>query len=219
MNPDSFSLESSKAGIQTSGDGLVTNIPRGMVTDQFGIVGLLTFIRAAERDSNLVQLALGSDLQNLGLNLSSHDLFSTFQSPFAETPCRPQDIDFFVPSEYLTNLHIRERLAPIKLSKYGEDTLFYLFYTNINDVLQLAAAAELYAHDWRYHKTERMWLTRAPGYQSQKYDSYEQGTYLFFDPKLWRKVPKEFRLDYEKLEDKPQLPNANNYHPAHSQVY
>ena len=80
-----------------------------------------------------------------GLNsyVSCCSLFSTFQSPFAETPCRPQDIDFFVPAEYLTNLHIRERLAPIKLSKYGEDTLFYLFYTNINDVLQLAAAAEL----------------------------------------------------------------------------
>ena len=146
-----------------------------------------------------------------------------------------------MPSEYLTNLHIRERLAPIKLSKYGEDTLFYLFYTNINDVLQLAAAAELlvwrdcirvcvcvcvmrsllnrYAHDWRYHRAERMWLTRAPGYQATKFDTYEQGTYLFFDPKLWRKVPKEFRLEYEKLEDKPQLPNANNYHPAHSQVH
>ena len=71
LDGQSGSLESSKTGIQTSGDGLVTNIPRGMVTDQFGIVGLLTFIRAAERDSNLVQLALGSDLQNLGLNLSS----------------------------------------------------------------------------------------------------------------------------------------------------
>ena len=75
LDAQSGSLESSsKTGIQTSGDGLVTNIPRGMVTDQFGIVGLLTFIRAAERDSNLVQLALGSDLQNLGLNLSSAEL-------------------------------------------------------------------------------------------------------------------------------------------------
>ena len=75
LEPQSGSLDASstKKGIQTSGDGLVTNIPRGMVTDQFGIVGLLTFIRAAERDSNLVQLALGSDLQNLGLNLSSQE--------------------------------------------------------------------------------------------------------------------------------------------------
>jgi len=48
----------------------VTNIPQGMVTDQFGIVGLLTFIRAAESDHNLVALAPGIDLTTLGLNLN-----------------------------------------------------------------------------------------------------------------------------------------------------
>lgn len=35
------------------------------------------------------------------------------------------------------------QLAPIKLSRYGEDLLFYLYYTNGGDILQLAAAAEL----------------------------------------------------------------------------
>ena len=30
------------------------NIPQSMVTDQFGMIGLLTFIRAAETDPNLV---------------------------------------------------------------------------------------------------------------------------------------------------------------------
>ena len=50
--------------------GTVTNIPQGMVTDQFGIVGLLTFIRAAESDHNLVALAPGIDLTTLGLNLN-----------------------------------------------------------------------------------------------------------------------------------------------------
>ena len=51
--------------------GRVTNIPSGMVTDQFGMIGLLTFIRAAETDPGLVHLALGSDLTTLGLNLNS----------------------------------------------------------------------------------------------------------------------------------------------------
>ena len=51
--------------------GAVTNIPQGMVTDQFGMVGLLTFIRAAETDPNLVALAPGIDLTTLGLNLNS----------------------------------------------------------------------------------------------------------------------------------------------------
>ena len=38
---------------------MITNIPVGMVTDQFGMIGLLTFIRAAETEPNLVTLALG----------------------------------------------------------------------------------------------------------------------------------------------------------------
>jgi CCR4-NOT transcription complex subunit 2 len=62
-----------KRGIQTSKEGRVTNIPSGMVTDQFGMVGLLTFIRAAESDQNLVSLALGTDLTTLGLNLNSNE--------------------------------------------------------------------------------------------------------------------------------------------------
>lgn len=79
-----------------------------MVTDQFGMVGLLTFIRAAETDHNLVSLALGSDLTTLGLNLNSpENLYPNFAGPWAETPCRPQDIDYHVPQEYLTNQQIR----------------------------------------------------------------------------------------------------------------
>lgn len=57
--------------ICSSCPGRVTNIPQGMVTDQFGMIGLLTFIRAAETDPGMVHLALGSDLTTLGLNLNS----------------------------------------------------------------------------------------------------------------------------------------------------
>ena len=35
------------------------SIPTGMVQDQFGMIGLLTFIRGAETDPSLVALALG----------------------------------------------------------------------------------------------------------------------------------------------------------------
>ena len=102
-----------------------------------------------------------------------------------------------------------------------------MFYTNVGDVLQLAAAAELYNRDWRselkclrkiwfiyivivrYHKEERVWITRAPGMvPSEKTATYERGTYAFFDVNCWRKVPKEFHLDYDKLEDRPSLPSS-----------
>ena len=54
-----------------------------------------------------------------------------------------------ITSRYLTNTAIREKLAPVKLNRYKDDILFYMFYTNVGDVLQMAAAAELYNRDWR----------------------------------------------------------------------
>ncbi|XP_077493592.1 CCR4-NOT transcription complex subunit 2-like isoform X4 [Amblyomma americanum] len=217
---DKVAPQTVKRGIQTSKDdtanttgefscllcsGTVTNIPAGMVTDQYGMVGLLTFIRAAETDPNLVSLALGSDLTTLGLNLNSpENLYPVFGGPWAEQPCRPQDIDYHVPSEYIINQSIRDKLAGIKLNRYGEDLLFFIFYMFGGDLLQLLSAAELYNRDWRFHKDERVWITRAGISPTEKTSTYERGTYFFFDPVNWRKVAKEFHLDYDRLEDRPQ---------------
>ncbi|XP_076311426.1 CCR4-NOT transcription complex subunit 2-like isoform X2 [Tachypleus tridentatus] len=211
--PGDKSLSTQKRGIQTSKDGRVTNIPPGMVMDQFGMVGLLTFIRAAESDNSLVSLALGSDLTTLGLNLNSPEkLYSNFGGPWAEQPCRPQDIDYHVPSEYLINQNIRDKLASIKLNRYGEDLLFFLFYMFSGDILQLSAAAELYSREWRFHKDERVWITRAPGMApAEKTGTYERGTYYFFDAANWRKVAKEFHLEYDRLEERPHIPQAFPY--------
>jgi len=51
--------------------GNVSNIPPGMISDQFGMVGLLTMLRAIEIDPTIVSLALGHDLTTLGLNLNA----------------------------------------------------------------------------------------------------------------------------------------------------
>jgi CCR4-NOT transcription complex subunit 2 len=71
------------------------------------------------------------------------NLHQTFGGPWADQPCRPQDIDCQVPHEYSTNAAIVDTLAPIKLNRYGEDLLFYLFYNFGGEIFQLAAAAEL----------------------------------------------------------------------------
>ncbi|XP_074593401.1 CCR4-NOT transcription complex subunit 2-like [Brevipalpus obovatus] len=202
------SSKNMKRGIQTSKDGRVSNIPPGMVTDQFGMVGLLTFIRAAESDPNLVSLALGIDLATLKLDLNSTDnLYSTFSGPWSDQSLKPHEMDYPVPHEYLINSQIREKLLPIKLNRYGDDTLFFLFYMFPNDLIQLAAATELYTRDWRYHKDEKVWITRAPGMPPiEKCSNYERGTYYFFDAHNWRRVAKEFLLDYNRLEQKPMAP-------------
>lgn len=68
----------------------MTNIPSGMVTDQFGMIGLLAFIRAAETDPGMVHLALGSDLTTLGLNLNSPEYENS------QFFCRQQACFFFL---------------------------------------------------------------------------------------------------------------------------
>ena len=71
-----------------------------------------------------------------------------------------------------------------------------------------------YNRDWRYHKEERQWITRVQNVDPViKTNTFERGTYYFFDPATWRKVPKEFRLDYDKLEERPQLPPSLHYNP------
>ncbi len=37
----------------------------------------------------------------------------------------------------------------------------------------------------------------------EKTSTYERGTYYFFDHLNWRRVAKEFHLDYERLENRP----------------
>lgn len=43
----------------------------------------------------------------------------------------------------MVNLSIRDKLANLTLKKYKDDLLFYLFYANVGDLMQIAAAAEL----------------------------------------------------------------------------
>ena len=43
--------------------------------------------------------------------------------------------------------------------------------------------------------------------------TYEEGIYCYFDIIFWRKSTKEFHVEYDKLEDWPQMP-ANLLAPA-----
>lgn len=194
-------------GVQISNDGRVTNIPSSMVTDQFGMIGLLAFLRAAETDPNLASVTFGTDLTALGLNLTATEkLYPSFAGPWTDQPLKVYEIDYPVPSEYLVNSSIRDKLTQITLKRYHEDTIFFLFYMFPNDMLQIAAAIELYSREWRYHKEEKVWITRAPGIApSEKTNSYERGTYYIFDAHLWRRVPREFVLEYDRLESKPTI--------------
>ncbi|PAV63379.1 hypothetical protein WR25_06316 [Diploscapter pachys] len=191
-------------GIITRPDGEVSNIPPPMLCDQFGMAGLLTYLRSVDNPP-IVSLALGYDLTTLGLNLNLSEFYQ-----FQTTP-----------------------VHDIRRAVLSEDVLFYLFYNCPGEVYQLAAACELFQRDWRYHKGEGVWLTRSQyGQLKEQTGSYEKGNYNVFDQMQWRKpqifyailslkmavafhfnankfkIPKELKLEYKELEERPKLPTT-----------
>merc|ERR1719193_2938008 len=110
-------------------------------------------------DPHLTQLALGSDLTNLGgLDLNSNEvLYPTFISPWSDRDGS---------AAYTRRRHHRERhfelpkcyyvqppaLKTSHLAKFTLETLFYIFYNMPRDTLQVYAAKELFNRKWHYYK-------------------------------------------------------------------
>ncbi|KAI6242663.1 NOT2-3-5 domain-containing protein [Aphelenchoides fujianensis] len=198
--------KNAKTGIKTHEDGSVSNIPPGLLCDQYGMAGLVSFIRSADQSPGLVQISLGMDISKLGLKFpqTERTLHQTFAGPWSDAPCNPKDSEVRVPDEYLTNQFIRDKLPPVKMGKLSEDLLFYIFYNSPGQVYQLAAAAELYQRDWRYHMTKHVWVTRNPFCTAKELNNdYELGSYHIFDPVQWRKIPQEMKLEFKQLEGRP----------------
>ena len=91
----------------------------------------------------------------------------------------------------------------------SDETLFYAFYSMPGDINQVAAAAALYERHWRYHKEQKVWITRAPGVDpTVRTSTYEQGKYIYFEISQWKKITKDFRLQYDQLEERKLMPAA-----------
>lgn len=175
------------------------------VPDRFGLLGLLSVIRMSEPD--LTTLALGIDLTTLGLNLNSRDnLYRTFASPWADGPAKGEP-EYTLPQCYSQQA---PRLQPGYFARFSEETLFYIFYSMPKDEAQLFAASELCRKGWFFDKESGMWLTHVPQIESLvKTNTYERGSYYFFDPNIWDYVQKDNHvLHYEMIEKKPRLSQA-----------
>ncbi|PRP80250.1 hypothetical protein PROFUN_12189 [Planoprotostelium fungivorum] len=175
--------------------------------DRFGLLGLLSVIRMTEPDLNT--LALGTDLTTLGLNLNSPDtLYSTFGSPWADTPAK-REPEFYIPMCYYMQQPLHSPLY--KLHLCSDEMLFYMFYCMPKDFLQVAAAAELFKRDWRYHKELKIWITRILNVEPTiKTPMYERGSYDYFDINSWSRVRKDnFAFSYDQLETLPPQVKRN----------
>jgi CCR4-NOT transcription complex subunit 2 len=193
--PPAPGAKPSSSGAPGGGAGAVP------ASERYGLLGLLSAIRMSDVD--LSTLALGTDLTTLGLNLNSAEaLHKTFASPWADAPCRAEP-ELATPAAYLQQ---PPWLAPGLLSRFSPESLFYVFYSSPGDDAQLAAAEELAARGWHWHKELKAWLQRAPGAPPPvKGERGERGAFVFFDAGAWERVRKDnFALDYAALDETPR---------------
>lgn len=195
----------SSSGIQLLPNHLVANIPKNMICDQFGMLGLLKLIRVGDYDATLNMLAPGLDLSSLHSNWQTPgELYNTFISPCNDSCIgRSQDLDYAVPPEYLIRHLISDRLPDPPVDQLSEETLFWLFYNCCREEVQLVVAKELYQREWRFHKKEQLWLTRVVGANFTTDNTSEQGDYYFWDPIRAQKSTHQMTIQYADLDDAP----------------
>jgi len=172
----------SGAAGSSSGSGGAGSTGGSSLSGDYGLLGLLGVIRMSDADRNA--LALGSDLTALGLNLSSSDqLYSTFASPWSESPTT-REPQYQLPMCYYMQ---PPALKTGHLSKFQLETLFYIFYALPKDVLQAYAAQELYSREWRYHVDLKLWFKRASPADGVANSAGSGAQYLYFDINSWER--------------------------------
>ena len=183
----SAAVTQSSSKVPPSG-GIVTAVISGSsgggtaLSSEYGLLGLLSVIRMTDADRNA--LALGSDLTALGMNLNSSDkLYSTFASPWSESPTT-KDPQYQLPMCYYTQ---PPALKTGHLCKFQLETLFYIFYAFPKDVLQAHAAQELYSREWRYHIDLKLWFKKAGPSDGLTATTNGGDQYIFFDVNTWER--------------------------------
>jgi len=121
----------------------------------FTLHGILRIMK--QKDQNYQMVTLGMDLTQLGgldLNCPEPEIHHTFLSPWLD---KWDDSNKYVtPSCY--KLKHSEHSPTKFMNRYKESTLFYIFYCMVNDKMQMIAAKELYARNWCFHKSLKLWL-------------------------------------------------------------
>ncbi|KAI8328000.1 hypothetical protein BC941DRAFT_246948 [Chlamydoabsidia padenii] len=203
-------LQRNGRDIEQDGSAITSSPPQG--TDPYGLLGLLGVIRMTDPDRSM--LALGSDLTTLGLDLNTADsIYSTFISPWSDTQT-PQGLHV-EPGYYLPSCYRNVQASPTahqRMRTFSDEILFYVFYCMPKDISQEAAAQELYARNWRYHKELGLWLTKETDengrpvqvFRRTSANSVDRGIYIFFDPTTWQKVKREWTLSWDSIEDRHQ---------------
>lgn len=111
---------------------------------------------------------------------------------------------FVIPSCY----HVVPPPVETKLPNFSEETLFYIFYSAPQDIVQLMAAEELYNRGWRFNTELRVWITSGQLAQIDTHSdlsshpSVLRGAFTVFNPTTWSRhdTDHDFTIELSHLE-------------------
>lgn len=172
--------------------------------NDLGLAGYLDIVHS--QDSDLLDVALGTDLTSFGFPTeaieSSSTLYPTFLSPWSDVSAKKEAEHLIAPCYYISPPFP----APSdRMSKFSDETLFYIFYAMPRDFMQEWAVQVLYDRGWRFHKDTKVWLTidsEAP--PTVRTPTYERGMFVYFDISSWEKIKKEFIITPDQLDERPK---------------
>jgi CCR4-NOT transcription complex subunit 2 len=110
--------------------------------DRWGLLGLIQLIKSSDPAGQL--LGIGTDLGTMGLDMAANGaIFPSFVTPWSDSSAaHGVEPDFVLPACY----NVRPPPpGPSKASTFGDETLFYAFYSSPRDAIQEISAQELYA--------------------------------------------------------------------------
>ena len=91
---------------------------------------------------------------------------------------------YITPICYITQQSL---LKPEHINKLQLETLFYMFFVFVKDLLQLLSATELYRREWKFHSELLIWVkARSQQEQSQSNPNVQ---YIYFDVNNWEIKP------------------------------
>ena len=179
-----------------------THPRRSPCGDSYGLLGfqsVVTQVADTPEATNLLLLTRGFDLNPLTLPVQQTEpLYPCMHSLAHDAPftVRPE---FHLPACYTVS---SPKLNFQTFKRFHVETLFYIFYSMPRDVLQVAAAQELFNRDWRFHKTLMVWLTRTGKPPTIKTELQERGSFKFFNPDTWKQEERDdFLLEYSQLDE------------------
>lgn len=132
-------------------------------------------------------------------------LFNALENGFLYSLNQKFENDAQLPAEF-PSFFPTKRMAsfdgPEIYKKLDMDTLFFIFYKDVNSIRQMHAAKSLKSKSWRFHTKYMSWFQRMDEPRIMTED-YEQGTFLFFDyESTWtNRKKKDFTFEYKFLED------------------